>query len=222
MNAISAVAFDLDGLMFNSEDLYDIVIGNVLEKRGHDFPRTLKHQLMGLPTPRAIMMMRESLGLDDSPQTLADEIEGGMEAVIEHQLQPMPGLLELLDFLEEQRIPKAIATGSSRRFLDNVMRISRLGDRFEFTLTSDDVTRGKPDPEIYLTAAERFGISAENMLALEDSDKGSRAAVAAGALTVVIPGEHGKHLTFDHVQHIYSSLAESDFLEFVGQRLPAK
>ena len=101
----------------------------------------------------------------------------------------MPGLAELLDALEHGGIPKGIATSSGRRFTEHVLGRFDLAPRFQFILTGDDVSEGKPHPEVYLRAAANFGLSPANMMVLEDSQTGCRAAVAAGAFAVAVPGD---------------------------------
>ena len=96
----------------------------------------------------------------------------------------MPGLLDLLAALEKAKIPKGIATSSGRQFVDRVLEIADVSDRFAFVVASEDVVEGKPKPEPYLLAADRHGVPPHQMLVLEDSQIGCAAAVAAGAYTV--------------------------------------
>ena len=128
----------------------------------------------------------------------------------------MPGLLELLAALEKAEIPKAIATSSGRDLLDEVFGRFDLRCRFQFILTAEDITRGKPHPEIYLAAAERFGRDPQHTLVLEDSQNGCRAAAAAGALTVAVPGEHSRGHDFSAASLVVESLADSRLYEVLG------
>src|SRR5690606_19708919 len=111
-------------------------------------------------------------------------------ALLVDALVPMPGLFELLDQIESQSIPLAVATSSNRRFAEQMLGSFDLIPRLNFLLTGNDVVRGKPHPEMYLAAAARFGVQPENMLVLEDSQNGCIAAAEAGACTIAVPGEH--------------------------------
>jgi HAD superfamily hydrolase (TIGR01509 family) len=145
--------------------------------------------------------------LDTTWKELAAESEEIYLKLLEQRLAPMPGLIELLTALEKAHIPKAIGTSSSRRSLEAILSRFAMEPRFQFTLTAEDITRGKPDPEIYLKAAARFGILPSQMLVLEDSQTGCRAAAAAGALVAAVPGEHSIRQDFSAATLVLSSLA---------------
>ena len=113
-------------------------------------------------------------------------------------------------------IPKAIATSSGRRLTEACLAPFQLAPRFRFILTSEDITRGKPDPEIYLLAARRFGVPPAEMLVLEDSQNGCRAAAAAGAFTVAVPGEHSRRQDFSVANLVIESLADRRLYEVLG------
>lgn len=212
---MKAVVFDLDGLMFNTEDLYDIVCDEVLKKRGKRFSPELKKRMMGLTAGPALQIMIDTHGLTDSIADLKAGLDDEFELILDDMLQPMPGLLDLLDFLETKGLPKAIATSSHRAFVNRTLAISNLADRFEFVLTSEDVTNGKPAPEIYLKAAEQHGVSPAEMLVLEDSENGNKAAVAAGAVAVAVPNRHTKDHDFTGVRLVANSLADPRIRELL-------
>ena len=128
----------------------------------------------------------------------------------------MPGLTELLAALERAGIPKAIATSSSRRLTTACLDPFQLAPRFAFVLTSEDITHGKPDPEIYLLAARRFGVPPGEMLVLEDSQNGCRAAAAARAFTVAVPGEHSRRQDFSAADLVVDSLRDARLHEVLG------
>lgn len=206
MPLIKAVVFDMDGLMFNTEDLYDIVSQSLLERRGKQFTNDLKLKMMGLPGPKAFQVMKSECELDDSIETLESELHADFVRLLPAHIQMMPGLLELLNRLEELNIPKAVATSSERDLASRALGTFDLIPRFEFVLTSNDVVQGKPHPEIYETAAKRFCVQPPQMLALEDSVIGSTAAAAAGAYTIAVPGTHSVNGDFAHVHHVVDSL----------------
>ncbi len=205
---LKAVVFDLDGLMFNTEELYQWVGAELLGRRGKQFDAPLLEAIMGRPPAISLQIMIDRHGLADTVAELAAESEQIFGPVLDERLDLMPGLADLLAALEAAGIPKAIATSSGPRFVTNVLGRFDLRPRFEFVLTCDDVTDGKPHPEIYLTAAQRFGIEPGEMLVLEDSQNGCRAAVAAGAFAVAVPGGHSHAHDFTGAQFIANTLAD--------------
>ena len=215
-----AVTFDLDGLMFNTEDIYSMVGTELMRRRGCEFTRELSDAMMGRPPQSAFEVMIDWHGLDDTWEALSAESEALFMGWLDRELAPMPGLFELLDALEGAGIPKAICTGSSRAALAAVWSRFDMEPRFQFTLAADDVTHGKPDPEIYLEAAGRFGIRPHEMLVLEDSELGCCSAAAAGAFVVAVPGAHSRNHDFSAAALVIESLADRRLYEALG--LPAQ
>ena len=210
-----AVVFDVDGLMFNTEDVYWMVGEELLRRRGRTFTRELSDAMMGLtPEPTFAVMIRWH-GLDDTWQDLLAESEEIFGQLEEH-LAPMPGLIELLDALEAAGIPKAIGSSSSRRMLAAVLSRFEMEPRFAFTLAAEDLTHGKPHPEVYLKAAERLGVRPQEILVLEDSQTGCQAATAAGAFTVAVPGTHSRSQDFSIASLVIESLADPRLYEALG------
>lgn len=213
---LRAVVFDLDGLMFNTEELYFHVGTEVLRRRGKVLTQELLNQMIGRPSRVSLQIMIDWHELDDTVETLQRDNDEIFAEILPQRLAPMPGLLNLMSALEAQPIPKAIGTSSRRPFVDNVLGRFDFAPRFAFILTSESVTHGKPDPEIYLQAAERFGISPDEMMVLEDSEIGCRAAVASGAYAVAVPGDHSAHHSFDGSAFVASSLADPRIYRALG------
>ncbi|HEY2146363.1 MAG TPA: HAD family phosphatase [Pirellulales bacterium] len=205
---LSAVVFDLDGLMFNTEALYQQVGTELLARRGKRFEAELLDRIMGRKSAVALQIMIDWHGLSDTVPLLAEESEAIFAEILDTQLQCMSGLEPLLEALETAGIPKAIATGSSRRFVDNVLGRFNFAPRFKFVLTSEDVIEGKPHPEIYEQAAARFGLPPRQVMVLEDSENGCRAAVSAGAFAVAVPGGHSRNHDFRGAQFVAETLAD--------------
>ena len=116
--------------------------------------------------------------------------------------------MDLLAALEAASIPKAVTTSSRLSFVQTVLSLFDLEPRFDFLLTSEDVVRGKPEPEIYQKASNRFEVEPTAMMVLEDSEAGTQAAVAAGAFTVSIPGDHSRDHDFAGARFVAESLAD--------------
>jgi HAD superfamily hydrolase (TIGR01509 family) len=213
---LRAVTFDLDGLMFNTEELYQEVGGMLLARRGKQFTGELLDKMMGRKSNVALALMIEHHQLDATPEQLAAETAEIFGGILPGRLAPMPGLLELLSALEAAEIPKAIATSSGRAFVEHVLGIFQLQPRFAFVLTSEDIEHGKPEPDVYQLAAKRHGVAPAEMMVLEDSQIGCQAAVAAGAYTVAVP--HGQSLQhqFPGVQLIAATLADDRIYSALG------
>jgi HAD superfamily hydrolase (TIGR01509 family) len=203
-----AVVFDLDGLMFNTEELYQEVGSELLRRRGYKFTQELLDQMMGRPSHIALQIMIDTHTLKATVEELLAETDEIFPDILRTRLAPMPGLIELIDALEKNRIPKGIATSSRRSFVERVLDTFDYRKRFSPILTSEDITHGKPHPEVYLTAAERLNVAPDEMLVLEDSQNGCRAAVAAGAITVAVPGTHSRQHDFTGAALVAATLAD--------------
>src|SRR6476660_538559 len=159
-----AVVFDLDGLMYNTDELYQEAGAELLRRRGYEFTQAVLDQMMGRPSHVALQIMIDTHTLKATVEELLAETDEIFPEILRHRLAPMPGLVELLAALEKHRIPKAIATSSRRSFVERVLGAFNYQPRFSPILTSEDITHGKPHPEIYLKAAERLNIPPSEML----------------------------------------------------------
>lgn len=201
-----AVAFDMDGLMFNTEDLYDEVGDTLLQRHGQRFTIELKLEMMGRTGREALAIMKQRCGLSQTVDELLIEVKQIFSKLLPDRIEMMPGLSALLLFLEQHKIPKCVATSSHRQFATEALGCFDLEPRFEFLLTADDVQNGKPAPDVYLKAAEQLGVKPAELLVLEDSEIGSRAAAAAGAFTIAVPTSHSVNGDFSHVNYVAESL----------------
>src|SRR5438093_347264 len=208
MSPPRAVIFDLDGLMFNTEELYQEVGAELLRRRGYVFTQELLDQMMGRPSHIALQLMIDTHTLKATVEELLAETDEIFPEILRDRLAPMPGLVELMEALERHRIPKGIATSSRRSFVERVLGKFGYQPRFSPILTSEDITEGKPNPEIYLKAAERLAIAPTEMLVLEDSANGCRSAVSAGAITIAVPGPHSRAHDFSGAALVAETLRD--------------
>jgi HAD superfamily hydrolase (TIGR01509 family) len=215
-NRPAAVAFDLDGLMFNTEELYQQVGGEMLRRRGREFTVDLLDAMMGRPASVALQLMIDAHQLDSSVEQLAAETDEIFATLLDEQLDVMPGLLPLLAELERAGVPKAIATSSGPDFVREVLSRFDLAPRFQFILTCDDIEHGKPHPEIYRLAARRFGLEPARLLVLEDSANGCRAAVAARTIAVAVPSGTSRRHDFSGAALVADSLADPRLYSLLG------
>jgi HAD superfamily hydrolase (TIGR01509 family) len=213
---IKAVAFDLDGLMFNTEDVYWKVGSELMRRRGLKYTEELSHAIMGRPPQVCFETMIEWHSLDDTWEAMAAESEKVFVSMLDEGVDAMPGMLDLLDSLERSAIPKAICTSSSPDVVEAVLSRFGIRPRFKFVLTAADITHGKPHPEIYRKAAARFGIEPWEMLVLEDSQTGCRAAAASGAFTVAVPAGLSREHDFSQADLVAESLADPLILDVLG------
>ncbi len=215
MPRIEAVAFDCDGLMFNTEESFNVAGRELLRRRGHDLTPEVLRLMMGRRATEAFDALVTNLRLTDPPEVLQQEYEGLFRAALEGRLNVMPGLLDLLTLIEDRGLPKAVCTSSHRGHLQRVLGRFGLSSRFDTTLTAEDVLHGKPHPEIYLTAAKRLDVSPERLLVLEDSENGTKAAVAAGAVAVSVPHEHSSYQDFASAWLVADTLADAKLVALV-------
>ena len=211
--AIKAVAFDMDGLMVDTEDTYGKAASALLARRGKVFTKELDSICMGRPPRVTFELFQETFGFPETWEELQTESENLFLRFLDEGFLTMPGLYELLDYLEQRNIPKGICTSSSIRIAKEVLRRKDLMKRFDFLLTIEDVACGKPDPEVYLKAAERFGISPSAMLVLEDSPPGCQAATGAGAFAVAVRVKHNSHCEFTYAKLVVPVLNDPQVLE---------
>ncbi|QDU28649.1 Phosphorylated carbohydrates phosphatase [Anatilimnocola aggregata] len=215
-STIQAVTFDLDGLMFNTEMLYGRVLRILLEKRKKPFEQRLLDSMMGRPGYVALQILVDWHGLSETVEDIYADSDAIFLDMLDRELAPMPGLVELLSALEHGGIPKGIATSSRAPVVYRMLDQFGWRPRFDFILTSADVEHGKPNPEIYLKAAKQHGIEPAAMLVLEDSHNGCLAAINAGAHAVAVPGEHSHAHDFTGAQFVADTLRDRRIYELLG------
>ncbi|QDU09309.1 HAD family hydrolase [Gimesia aquarii] len=213
---IQAVAFDLDGLMFNTEHVFFLSGDALLQRRGKKMTSEILHGMMGRRALEGFQHLSSHLNEPEDPHELWVESQEIFYSLLDQHLKPMQGLFELLDYLDELDIPKGVATSSPRQHLETLLTQFDLMHRFQITLTAEDVTHGKPHPEIYLTTAQKLGVGPERMLVLEDSETGTKSGVSAGAHVVSIPHEHSDYGDFSSAHYIASSLTDDKLLELLS------
>lgn len=213
---IKAVVFDLDGLMFNTEDIFSWSGEELLRRRDKRMTTDLRIRMMGRRPHEAFDILIETLDLSDSIEDLLAESQEIFGSFLNDHLAPMPGLHELLDHIETGTLMKAVATSAPRRHLEDILGRFSLADRFHVTLAAEDVTHGKPHPEIYLKTAARIGIEPTEMLVLEDSQAGTQAAALADAVVISVRNQHSLSHDFSAATYIADSLDDPYVFELIG------
>jgi HAD superfamily hydrolase (TIGR01509 family) len=183
---IDAVVFDMDGVLIDSEHVWDEVREQLARERGGRWHEGAQRDMMGMSSPEWSRYMHERIGLAEPPEEIN-------RVVVERLLERYAGAPPLIDGAVEavERLaaewPLAIASSSNREVIDTVLAASPLGPLFRLTVSSEEVARGKPAPDVYLEAARRLGVDPGRSAAIEDSHNGIRAAKAAGMRTLAIP-----------------------------------
>ncbi len=189
---IRAIAFDMDGVLASSEDVYLRTGTETLGRRGKPFEDALRHKMIGLPTLVALQTMIDWHDLDIGVEEFAEESERTFWELASDDLQPMPGVHEMFDRIDAAGLPRGVVTSGAHNYAERILTIIGVRDRLDFVITADDVRVGKPDPEPYLLAVERTGCDAARSVAVEDSTQGAACALGAGlrvfTLGVVVDG----------------------------------
>lgn len=186
--AVDAIVFDMDGLLFNTETLALEALRLAGEELGLELSESLCHLMIGVPLDGCRRILLDRYGASAPADDLFDASTRHLEAQIASGLlERKPGVTELLELLDQMQMPRAVATSSKRAKALNHLDAAGLTDRFDRILTRDDVTRGKPHPDLFLHAAAALGVTPQRCLALEDSYNGVRAAHAAGMPVIMVP-----------------------------------
>ncbi|MHC2433100.1 HAD family hydrolase [Bradyrhizobium sp. USDA 4451] len=189
MNApwtVDAILLDMDGTLLDTEKVYFDSLVAALNACGYtDDVVALCHSMVGLPGPVCEAMLLDRYGAAFPLAEVNRTFVVTRDRMFDAGLPLKPGTIELLDGLADRQT--AIVTSSSRRTAERHLTLAGIRDRFDTLLTLDDVTRGKPDPELYLKAAARLGVTPMACIAVEDSNHGVAAAHAAGAITLMVP-----------------------------------
>jgi HAD superfamily hydrolase (TIGR01509 family) len=185
---VSAVIFDMDGVMFDTERIAVQTWRRVGEVIGYNIPETIIIESIGCDASNTQKLFEERLG-ENFPFSRARELrlQYAAEVITQHGVPVKEGLFELLEVLEAHSLLKAVATSTERSRAEFLLRSSHLIDRFDALVFGDEVLHGKPEPDIFVLAAERLGFSAEKCVVLEDSELGIRAAHAAKMIPIFIP-----------------------------------
>jgi HAD superfamily hydrolase (TIGR01509 family) len=183
---IEAVVFDLDGVIVDSEQVWDAAREALARERGGHWHANARRDMMGMSSVEWSRYMHDVIGLKDPPEEISAEVVRRMEATYREELPLVDAAPEAVARLAQQW-PLGLASSSNRPVIDLVLRLAELDRFFDVTVSSEEVARGKPSPDVYLEAARRLGADPTKTAAVEDSHNGILSAKAAGMRVIAIP-----------------------------------
>jgi len=183
---IEAVIFDLDGVLLESEEVWDAVREAFVRERGGRYDAEVQRAMMGMSSPEWSRYLHDVAGVPDEPEAINAEIVRRMLVAYGERLPLVPGAVATVRRIGE-RFQLGLASSSNPVLIDRVLEVSGLGPLFRATVSSEEVEHGKPAPDVYLEAAGRLGVPPDRCTAVEDSHGGIRSAHAAGMRVVAIP-----------------------------------
>jgi HAD superfamily hydrolase (TIGR01509 family) len=183
---IEAVIFDLDGVLVDSEHVWDEVRETLSRERGGRWNDLAQADMMGMSSTEWSRYMHDVIGLPESPEEINAEVVRQMEARYAEHLPLIDGAVDAVRRIAGS-FRLALASSSNRPLIDAVLSTSGLAPLFDASVSSEEVTRGKPAPDVFVEAARRLGVAPEGCAAVEDSENGIRAAHAAGMRVIAIP-----------------------------------
>ena len=186
---VSAVVFDLDGVLLDSELVWDGAKRALVDERGGRWSATASRDMLGMSSDEWSAYMRDALGVPMAAADIDRAVVAKLLAAYERDPPFLPGAREAVERLAE-RWTLGLASSSNREVIDVVLDALGVTDRFAATVSSEEVGRGKPAPDVYLEAAQRLGVDPRTAVAIEDSANGIRAAHAAGLRVVALPNPH--------------------------------
>jgi HAD superfamily hydrolase (TIGR01509 family) len=180
------VVFDLDGVLIQTEELWDEVRERFARERGGRYDAEAQRAMMGMSSLEWSRFMNEELGVPEPPERISAEVVRRMEARYRERLPLIDGARGAAERLAA-RWPLGLASSSNRPLIEAVLELSGLAQFFQATVSSEEVAGGKPAPDVYLEAAARLGVDPARCAAVEDSHSGIRSARAAGMRVIAIP-----------------------------------
>ena len=183
---IEAVVFDVDGVLIDSEPVWERVRRKFVAEHGGRWPDDAQDRMMGMSTAEWSAYISADFGLRLPPRRVADLVIAAMAAEYEVHLPLLPGAVDAVRELSA-RWPLAVASSAPRSLIETVLDAAGLRQSFRAAVSSEEVERGKPAPDVYLEAARRLGVPPAACAAIEDSSNGLRSAAAAGMAVIAVP-----------------------------------
>jgi HAD superfamily hydrolase (TIGR01509 family) len=181
-----AVVFDLDGVLLRSEEVWDAVRERYVRARGGRYDEEVQRAMMGMSAPEWSRFLHDDVGVPGDPDEINSEVIRRMLEAYKQELPLLPGAVDAVR-RAASAFPLALASSSNRAIFEEVLELAGIADCFRVTVSSEEVARGKPAPDVYLEAARRLGVAPDGCTAVEDSNAGIRSAKSAAMRVVAIP-----------------------------------
>jgi HAD superfamily hydrolase (TIGR01509 family) len=187
VSVIEAIVFDMDGVLIDSEPVWERVRRHFVAARGGQWAHDAQDRMMGMSTAEWSKYLSEDFGIRGlSPARVAELVVAEMAAEYQAHLPLLPGAVDAVRTLSA-RWPLAVASSAPKSLIEAVLDAAELRPAFAAAVSSEEVTRGKPAPDVYLEATKRLGVSPACCAAVEDSSNGLRSAAAAGLTVIAVP-----------------------------------
>jgi HAD superfamily hydrolase (TIGR01509 family) len=183
---VSAIVLDLDGVVVDTEEVWDRERRAYADAHGGTWTGKATRQMQGMSSAEWAAYLRDELGARGEIGEISAAVAAGVVAEIERELPLLPGAIRAVNALASA-FPLALASSANREVIDAVLDSAGITARFGATVSSEEVPRGKPAPDVYLEAARRLGVDPARCAAVEDSSNGLRSAHAAGMVVIATP-----------------------------------
>ncbi|HEY7275331.1 MAG TPA: HAD family phosphatase [Trebonia sp.] len=209
MGVIKAIVFDMDGVLIDSEPVWERVRRQFVADRGGRWAEDAQDRMMGMSTAEWSAYISKDFGVRLTPAQVAEQVIAAMAAEYQAHLPLLPGAVDAVRELSA-RWPLAVASSAPRSLIEAVLDASGLRPAFAAAVSSEEVARGKPAPDVYLEATARLGVPASACAAVEDSSNGLRSAAAAGLAVIAVPRPEYPPVAeaLDHARLVLDSLTQ--------------
>ncbi len=185
-DVVQAVVFDLDGVLVDTEELWDVVRRGVAAEAGRSWPTEATRAMQGMSTAEWSAYLIDVVGVPGEPDEVAATVIDQMAAQYDARLPLLPGAVEVVERLG-RRWPLGLASSSPRRLIDTVLESTGFAHQFVVSVSTEEVGAGKPSPVVYQAVVQRLGVDSFQAVAIEDSSNGLRSAAAAGLAVLAVP-----------------------------------
>ncbi len=208
---IKAVIFDMDGVLSDSEPLFRESINKILGEEGAQISEQEYKQLIGSTFEHAWQVLIEKFNLKKPASPSLQIYDGVVEDTLGAKAKPASGVYELIAEIDRRKLPKGLASSSKRIWINALLRAIKLENTFNVIVAGDEVKKGKPEPEIYITTAHKLGFEPKECVVIEDSPTGILAASRSGAKVVAVRTPYTAGLDISKANVIIDSLAHFDY-----------
>lgn len=207
--SFDAIIFDMDGTLFDSESIWQVAEVQMFADRGLEYTDAIRAQVIGLRLDEFFDKLIRIYNLDETIEDLSEELIQRIHAILPQSVVAKEGARELVEYTAHENYPRCIASSSPASIIEATMNTQPWGALIPVRYSATLVPNGKPEPDIYLYAAEQLGIAPERCLAIEDSVTGARSAVSAGMTCYAVPDYHTPRSAFGPVTpYVFDSLVD--------------